>query len=254
MVSMYYFVLFFCSNSLTGEELRLITKQFRLGFGGFVDKPVGPYTKTLPKEIQGVLASIKHDKKEFTFAYKNHLGLNEDIEEFRKTVAGLNISFNVDSPECSLEALTQVISCQNLIGWRNKNEARRIVIITTDDLFHYSGDGLLGGFPKPNDGKCHMTSNVYNAWNKYDYPSLSLVREMLLSNDMVPIFATTGNEELYRKVAEFIGNGAQAEALAKDSSNIGSLIRTAYERIARTVTIDADVPNNIKVNFSAICG
>ena len=167
----------------------------------------------------------------------------------------MNISFNVDSPECSLEALTQVISCQNLIGWRNKNEARRIVIITTDDLFHYSGDGLLGGFPKPNDGKCHMTSNVYNAWDKYDYPSLSQVREMLLDNDMVPIFATTGNADLYKKVAKFIGNGAEAEPLAEDSSNIGTLIRTAYERIARTVTIDVDVPpDNIKVKFSANCG
>eukprot|EP00111_Clytia_hemisphaerica_P002475 TCONS_00007074-protein len=241
-------------GKILGKELEQITEQFRLGFGGFVDKPVGPYTKTLPAEIEGILEKIEVDKKEYTYAYRNHLPLNEDINAFRSTIAGLNISFNVDSPECSLEALTQVITCQSSIGWRNKNEARRIVIITTDALFHYSGDGLLGGFPKPNDGQCHMVNNVYNAWDRYDYPSLSQVKELMLDNDMVPIFATTGNEALYKKVASFIGNGAQAEPLAEDSSNIGTLIRTAYERIARTVTIDADVPPNIKTGFSAICG
>jgi len=237
---------------VSGRELKLITKQFRLGFGGFVDKPTGPYAKTYQKEIDGIIAS--GDNREYTFAYRNYLGLNNDTNAFKNTVLGLNISFNVDSPECSLEALSQVISCQDSIKWRSKNEARRIVIVTTDDIFHFSGDGLLGGFTIPYDGKCHMKNNVYNAWNKFDYPSLSQIRMLLLENDVVPIFATTGNADLYTKVAKFIGNGAQAERLFSNSSNIGPLIRRAYERIARTVTIDTDIPDNIKMKFTAICG
>lgn len=239
-------------NNVLGRELGLITKQFRLGFGGFVDKPTGPYTKTYEPEIKGIIAQGKN--REYTFAYRNYLALNNDTNAFKNTVLGLNISFNVDSPECSLEALSQVLSCQDSIKWRSKNEARRIVIVTTDDIFHYSGDGLLGGFTVPYDGKCHMKNNVYDAWNKFDYPSLSQIRTLLLDNDVVPIFATTGNEALYKKVAEYIGNGAQAQALLSDSSNIGTLIRTAYERIARTVTIDSDVPDNIKIKFTAMCG
>ena len=29
------------------------------------------------------------------------------------------------------------------IGWRDKKKARRIIIVTTDGLFHYAGDGLV---------------------------------------------------------------------------------------------------------------
>lgn len=33
---------------LTATEMRNITNRFRLGFGGFVDKPVAPYIATEP--------------------------------------------------------------------------------------------------------------------------------------------------------------------------------------------------------------
>lgn len=33
---------------LTAKEMRNITNRFRLGFGGFVDKPVAPYIATEP--------------------------------------------------------------------------------------------------------------------------------------------------------------------------------------------------------------
>ena len=33
---------------LTAKEMQNITNRFRLGFGGFVDKPVAPYIATEP--------------------------------------------------------------------------------------------------------------------------------------------------------------------------------------------------------------
>ena len=42
-----------------------------------------------------------------------------------------------------------------------------------------------------------MTNGNYAASTKYDYPSLSFLRERMLEAEIVPIFATTGNLELY---------------------------------------------------------
>lgn len=231
-------------------NLKEVTKNFRLGFGGFVDKNTGPYTYT---EIEADLY-IKKKKLLQTFSFNNYLPLSDDKKAFGKTVEKVDISYNVDTPEGSLDALMQVIVCGNEIGWRDKKEARRIVIITTDSTFHFSGDGLLGGFVQPNDGKCYMSNNTYAAWNRFDYPSLSQIRKYLIDNDVIPIFATTGNNELYKSVAKFLGDPAQAEPLESDSSNIVPLIRTAYEKIAKTVSIDANPPLGIKVNYTAICG
>lgn len=221
-----------------------------MGFGGFVDKPLLPYT------LVGKSADLHRKRKNVrqTFAYTNYLPLSEEKSKFGETVGRLSTSYNVDNPEGSLEALMQVIVCEDDIGWLNKKKARRIVIITTDATFHYSGDGLVGGIVKPNDGTCQMSNQSYTGWDRYDYPSLSQIRKYLIDNDIVPIFATTGNQQLYKKVADFLGNGAQAENLKNDSSNVVPLIKRAYEKIARTVSIDASPPPGIKVEFSANCG
>ncbi len=57
----------------------------------------------------------------------------------------------------------------------------------------------LGGVVKPNDGGCHLSkSGEYTASTTMDYPSLSLLREKMLEAEIVPIFATTGNLDLYK--------------------------------------------------------
>ena len=55
----------------------------------------------------------------------------------------------------------------------------------------------LGGVVMPNDGKCHMSKGDYIASSTMDYPSLSFLREQMLEAEIVPIFATTGNLELF---------------------------------------------------------
>lgn len=228
-----------------------VTSNFRLGFGGYVDKPLGPYTKTNPEEIKSLDPSVQQ-----TFGYKNYLPLDDDPKKFGQTINNVAISYNVDVPEGSLEALMQVIVCK-AIGWREKKKARRIVIITTDATFHYSGDGLLGGVVIPNDGKCHLVNDTtYDAWDKFDYPSLSQIRSVMIENQIVPIFATTGNDKLYEKVASFFGDGsgAVADALYANSSNVVPLIKEAYSKIAKTVSIKAITSEGIEVKFEAKCG
>ncbi len=48
---------------------------------------------------------------------------------------------NADHPEAMLDALLQCVVCTELIGWRR--EARKLVIVFTDQLFHVAGDGLV---------------------------------------------------------------------------------------------------------------
>ena len=50
----------------------------------------------------------------------------------------------------------------------------------------------------PNDGKCHLTNGSYDASTRYDYPSLSFLRSKMSQAEILPIFATTGNNELYK--------------------------------------------------------
>lgn len=42
-----------------------------------------------------------------------------------------------------------------------------------------------------------MVDNHYAAASKIDYPSLSYLRQRMMDAEIVPIFATTGNLELY---------------------------------------------------------
>lgn len=232
--------------------MKNVTENFRLGFGAFVDKPLAPYTLT---HNAGIEKYKKDHEAQYTFTYKNYQPLDNDTSLFKKTLKKVKISFNVDPPESSLEALMQVIVCQNNIGWKDKRRARRIVIITTDADFHYSGDGLLGGLVIPNDGKCHLKNNDYTAWDRFDYPSLSQIRSIMVENQIVPIFAVTGNLELYQKVVDFFGagSGAVAAALTKNSDNVVPLIKEAYVKIAKIVNINSDAPEGIDVKYTAIC-
>ncbi|XP_065056412.1 integrin beta-1-like [Rhopilema esculentum] len=239
-------------GDLLSIQLRNVTSNFRLGFGGFVDKNLGPFTLTLEKEIK----SRELQGLQQTFGFRNYLPLDLNTSKFRDVVKKTKISYNVDAPEGSLDALMQVVACDKEIGWRDKKKARRIVIVTTDGSFHYAGDGLLGGVAMPNDGKCHMSKGDYIASSTMDYPSLSFLREQMLEAEIVPIFATTGNLELFMRVQDFFGkaSGAVAARLASNSANIVPLVREAYEKISRTVKVSTQKVNGINVKLKAKCG
>ena len=56
---------------------------------------------------------------------------------------------NVDGPESGFEALAQVIACEDIIGWRNREAAGsdkglvRVVLFFTDENIHSSGEGWV---------------------------------------------------------------------------------------------------------------
>lgn len=51
------------------------------------------------------------------------------------------VSGNLDAPEGGFDAIMQAVVCRNEIGWRE--QARRLLVFSTDAGFHYAGDGKV---------------------------------------------------------------------------------------------------------------
>lgn len=51
------------------------------------------------------------------------------------------MSGNLDAPEGGFDAIMQAVVCRNQIGWRD--QARRLLVFSTDAGFHYAGDGKV---------------------------------------------------------------------------------------------------------------
>lgn len=52
-----------------------------------------------------------------------------------------DVSGNLDAPEGGFDAIMQAVVCKREIGWRD--QARRLLVFSTDAGFHYAGDGKV---------------------------------------------------------------------------------------------------------------
>lgn len=87
-----------------------VSSNFRLGFGGFIDKPIGPYTFTSAGEIRSM------GEMPYTFSYKNFQQLTQNTKIFKDTVyRDVKASFNVDAPEGLSELFIILIANQRQI-------------------------------------------------------------------------------------------------------------------------------------------
>ena len=83
--------------------------------------------------------------------------------------------------------------CGDRIGWREN--ARRVIIFTTDQSFHIAGDGKLGGIVLPNDGECHLNeTGFYTHSTVLDYPSVGFVNHLAKKYSVNVIWAVTENQ------------------------------------------------------------
>ena len=75
---------------------------------------------------------------------------------FKSAIQAVTNTLNADNPENGLEALAQVVSCEDIIGWRSRDSTGsergliRMVLFLTDAQFHYSGEGRVS-FPPCNE-------------------------------------------------------------------------------------------------------
>ncbi|XP_072496940.1 integrin beta-2 isoform X2 [Notamacropus eugenii] len=240
-------------KKLGGDLLRAlneITESGRIGFGSFVDKTVLPFVNTHPEKLKHPCPT-KDTQCQPPFAFKHVLKLTDNSNQFQSEVGKQLISGNLDAPEGGLDAMMQVAVCQDEIGWRN---VTRLLVYTTDDGFHFAGDGKLGAILTPNDGLCHLKNNMYEDSNKFDYPSVGQLAQKLAENNIQPIFAVTKKMvSTYEKLTEIIPKSAVGE-LSDDSSNVVHLIKNAYNKLSSRVFVDHSIiPDTLKVTYDSFC-
>ncbi|XP_062511850.1 integrin beta-1-like [Corticium candelabrum] len=234
------------------SALRQRTSNVRLGFGTFVDKAVDPYA-----DMAHINDPCGGNLCRRPFSFINNCPLTDNIQDFVNKMNNESISGNLDFPEGGIDALMQVVVCRDEIGWRQN--ARRIVIMTTDAGFHFAGDGKLGGAVLPHDGKCYLDRS--GEGGKYreeiasmmDYPSIGHLNNKLVANDIIPVFAVVRNYiSIYNHLVTQLTN-AYAGVLARDSSNIINLTEDIYDNIVLSVSPMIPIHQGITIGVNAIC-
>ncbi|KFM66785.1 Integrin beta-PS, partial [Stegodyphus mimosarum] len=229
-------------------EMGTITNNFRLGFGSFVDKTTAPYVNVHPERLREPCAGCAAP-----YGFHNDMPLSSKTHEFARKVKATPVSGNLDAPEGGLDAIMQAIVCKDEIGWRNKS--RKLLVFSTDNGFHYAGDGKLGGIISPNDEQCHLDSRgSYTKSTELDYPSLSQIKNQVKKNYVNIIFAVTSDQvKLYEKLSRLL-TGSSTGKLENDSSNVVDLVRQQYDKITSSVELtDNNNDPNIRISYYSKC-
>ena len=98
-------------GKLLAEKMKTTTKDFRIGFGTFVDKETIPFAN-YDRETREVTNRREKVSIEYTHSFINHMRLSKNDSEFERKVIGAKVSGNLDSPEGTLDALMQVMVCE----------------------------------------------------------------------------------------------------------------------------------------------
>ncbi|GBP10850.1 Integrin beta-PS [Eumeta japonica] len=259
-------------GDLLSETMRNITSNFRLGFGSFVDKLVMPYVSTMPKNLQSPC-----DGCAAPYGYINAMSLSTNSKYFTDAVRNANVSGNLDAPEGGFDAIMQAIVCKSDIGWRD--QARHLLVFSTDAGFHYAGDGkksffdvtnsssikeltlgklelfaLLGGIVQPNDGLCHLDEKGTYTYSKLqDYPSISQINVKVKEHSINLIFAVTSEQiGVYEELSKHI-EGSSWGKLSNDSSNVVDLVKDQYNKISSTVEMKSNASKAVDIIYKSAC-
>ena len=188
------------------DDLRKIQPDTKFGVGSFIDKPVRPF-----------------GGQNSDYVYQLEQPLTNDKEVVRSTVNNLTISGGGDLPEAQLEALLQVASRTiqtNPIGFRNN--ARRVVIVSTDAIYHQAGNGVEAKprpITKPNNGDTVIDPDE-------DYPSIAQVKQALSDANIFPVFTIAEDNDGVDNIPfyqDFVDNKlgfGKVVELQSDSSNL----------------------------------
>uniref|UniRef100_A0A674E2X9 Integrin beta n=1 Tax=Salmo trutta TaxID=8032 RepID=A0A674E2X9_SALTR len=239
-------------GSTLSKEMAKLTSKFRLGFGSFVEKPVLPFIKITPGELENPCRSVDESCLP-TFGYKHVLPLTSSTEKFNNIITNQRVSANIDLPECGFDAIMQAAVCGDKIGWRN--DSMRLLVFVSDADSHFGMDSKMSGIVVPNDGECHLDSNnEYSMAAHLEYPTLGQLMDKLVDNNILLIFAVTENQKHnYENYANFIP-GATVGVLESDSRNILELIVTAYKELRSEIELEVlGDTEDLQISFTAIC-
>ncbi|KAH9415164.1 Integrin beta-1 [Dermatophagoides pteronyssinus] len=231
-------------------KIQSTTKDFRIGFGSYVDK------ETIPFSNYKFNSKINCNKQPMvnTYSFYNHMPLNSNTSEFEYKVQSAKISGNLDSPEGTLDALMQVMVCPEEIGWREHSD--KIIVVATDEEFHYAGDGKLGGILLPNDGRCHLSNSRYIGSTIYDYPSMHHISEIAQQKKFNLVFTVSDLvAQKYQVLSNIIGVNSRVASLKVNDDTIAELIDEVYRNISNQIELNIEEkPDNVDVEIWTNCG
>ncbi|XP_072506971.1 integrin beta-8 isoform X2 [Notamacropus eugenii] len=233
------------------QKMASFSHDFRLGFGSYVDKTVSPYISIHPGRIHNQCSDYNLDCMP-PHGYIHVLSLTENITEFERAVDRQKISGNIDTPEGGFDAMLQAAVCQSHIGWRK--EAKRLLLVMTDQTSHLALDSKLAGIVVPNDGKCHLKDNVYIKSTSMEHPSLGQLAEKLTDNNINVIFAVQGKQFHWYKDLLPLLPGTVAGQIESTAANLNNLVVDAYQKLISEVRVQVEnqIPG-VHFTITAIC-
>ncbi|XP_011864288.1 PREDICTED: integrin beta-nu isoform X1 [Vollenhovia emeryi] len=233
------------------NTLGTFTTNFRLGFGSYADKPLMPYI--FPKHEENPCKSENAVCKPL-YSFWHHLELTDNIPRFIHQVNYSSVTGNVDNLEGGLDGIVQAIVCDRQVGWAH--QARKLMLVATDGLMHFAGEGKLGGVVERQDFQCHLDERgQYSLAKKYDYSSLAEVSRLLHERKVNLIFAVTEDRRHeYELIANLLKQQARVATLTRNSSNILEIIKSAYHEIVSKVVLRDNATDPLHIRYLSACG
>uniref|UniRef100_A0A672YDX2 Integrin beta n=1 Tax=Sphaeramia orbicularis TaxID=375764 RepID=A0A672YDX2_9TELE len=198
-----------------------------LGFGSFVDKPVSPYINVHPSKINNPCSDYEIRCRP-AHGFHHVLSMTGNMSEFTRVIKRQRISGNMDTPEGGLDAMLQAAVCQRAVGWRP--EAKRLLLLMTDQPSHLALDSRLAGIVTPHDGLCHLENNVYTGSTKMDHPSVGQLSDKLLENHIYSIFAVEKQQyQWYEELVRLLPGSHLGKLGLFQAPNLIDLVVDAYK-------------------------
>ena len=225
-------------QSLIGDivtAIQSVNANARIGVGSFVDKPFFPF---------GVAAEGDYIYRTDAALTTNGASIAAAYDLFVSEFEGDEASG--DTNEGQLEALQQIALRTAELGW-SATDTTKVVILFSDAPFHQAGDvqAYFNTFGGPGLGDLPPHAEPNNNDTVFDldeeYPAIQQVRELLLSQNIVPIFAVpnfgTGVPDQYQALVDLLGFGAVVPMLA-NSADVLSAIQSALSFATVGTTIE----------------
>ncbi|KAG7501244.1 hypothetical protein JOB18_043641 [Solea senegalensis] len=226
-----------------------------MGFGSFVDKPVSPYINVHPSKINNPCSDYEIRCRP-AHGFHHVLSMTGNMSEFTRVIKRQRISGNMDTPEGGLDAMLQAAVCEGVVGWRP--EAKRLLLLMTDQPSHLALDSRLAGIVTPHDGLCHLENNVYTGSTGMDYPSVGQLSNKLLENHIYSIFAVEKQQyQWYEELVRLIPGAYLGKLGLFQAPNIIELVVDAYKRLLSEVAVAVSVEDRAAsrywVTVSPLC-
>ncbi|TWW65133.1 Integrin beta-8 [Takifugu flavidus] len=226
-----------------------------LGFGSFVDKPVSPYIDVHPSKINNPCSDYEIRCRP-AHGFHHVLSMTGNMSEFTRVIKRQHISGNMDTPEGGLDAMLQAAVCQEAVGWRS--EAKRLLLLMTDQPSHLALDSRLAGIVMPHDGLCHLENNVYTGSTRMDHPSVGQLSDKLLENHIYSVFAVEKQQyQWYEELVRLLPAAYLGKLGLFQAPNLIELVVEAYKRLLSEVEVSISVEDKAvdrySVSVSPIC-